>query len=476
MFSLNNLWKLTLVACCIDLVAPFFTTQTIGNDSCFCQLSGQVDDCCCSIEDVDKLNNIHINPRLTNLVTRNYFRYFKLNLKRECPFWSDDDQCAVKNCAIDTCSENELPVGLKGAKPGSREQENKYSDEANTQPSSKSCSSGEEEALGNVDTTISDEQKASFQVWTTYDSDTSFCVDLDENGDEAEWVDLLLNPEQYTGYRGKGASRIWSSIYKENCFLPRDEDETRMKSYDDLKLNFLSKTCLEKRVFYRTLSGLHASISVHLTHKHLLPSSFAKNRFGPNLDQFKKRFDAEATNGYGPHWLKNLFFTYLLTLRAVVKAAPYWKEVNFYTGDVKEDNEVKKIVLELVSTAKTCPSTFDETQMFLGDPEKARVLKEEFRVHYKNITRIMDCVGCTRCRVWGKLQTTGIGTALKILFSSDQWDEIPTVNGEKFSLSRTEIVSLFNALTKLSQSLKFVKEFREMDDERRKKQEFHSEF
>ena len=32
------------------------------------------------------------------------------------------------------------------------------------------------------------------------------------------------------------------------------------------------------------------------------------------------------------------------------------------------------------------------------------LLQEEFRVHYKNITKIMDCVGCTRCRVWGKLQ------------------------------------------------------------------------
>ena len=54
----------------------------------------------------------------------------------------------------------------------------------------------------------------------------------------------------------------------------------------------------------------------------------------------------------GPHWLKNLFFTYLLTLRSVVKAAPYWKKVNFYTGDLKEDNEVKRIVLEMVNTAK----------------------------------------------------------------------------------------------------------------------------
>lgn len=34
---------------------------------------------------------------------------------------------------------------------------------------------------------------------------------------------------------------------------------------------------------------------------------------------------------------------------------------------------------------------------------------------------IMDCVGCEKCRLWGKLQILGLGTALKILF---------TVNGE----------------------------------------------
>lgn len=31
----------------------------------------------------------------------------------------------------------------------------------------------------------------------------------------------------------------------------------------------------------------------------------------------------------------------------------------------------------------------------------------------------MDCVGCEKCRLWGKLQVLGLGTALKILFSGD---------------------------------------------------------
>lgn len=41
---------------------------------------------------------------------------------------------------------------------------------------------------------------------------------LDETSPDAEYVDLLLNPERYTGYKGPPAWRVWNSIYEENCF------------------------------------------------------------------------------------------------------------------------------------------------------------------------------------------------------------------------------------------------------------------
>ncbi|MEQ2285758.1 ERO1-like protein beta [Ameca splendens] len=43
----------------------------------------------------------------------------------------------------------------------------------------------------------------------------------DETSPDAEYVDLLLNPERYTGYKGPSAWRVWNSIYEENCFKPR---------------------------------------------------------------------------------------------------------------------------------------------------------------------------------------------------------------------------------------------------------------
>lgn len=96
----------------------------------------------------------------------------------------------------------------------------------------------------------------------------------------------------------------------------------------------------------------------------------------------------------------------------------------------------------------TFPEHFNESVMFNGGVE-AQVLKEEFKQHFRNISRIMDCVGCDKCKLWGKLQTQGLGTALKILFSG-KFDKkyeptLWTTSRRKFYLERTEIVSLFNA-------------------------------
>ena len=41
---------------------------------------------------------------------------------------------------------------------------------------------------------------------------------LDDTSSDCHYVDLLLNPERYTGYKGESAHRIWNSIYQENCF------------------------------------------------------------------------------------------------------------------------------------------------------------------------------------------------------------------------------------------------------------------
>lgn len=48
-------------------------------------------------------------------------------------------------------------------------------------------------------------------------ADSSVCF-LDEESPDWQHVDLLLNPERFTGYSGPDAWQIWNSIYEENCF------------------------------------------------------------------------------------------------------------------------------------------------------------------------------------------------------------------------------------------------------------------
>jgi len=440
-------------------LASLTTKDTTAGERCFCQLKGELDDCSCKVESVDSFNNLKVFPRLNSLLEKDFFRYWKVNLLRDCPFWKDNRRCASPDCAVDGCKEEQLPDSIKKNHSGHK---NKYSEEANTEGQCAEESGHQEGSLGNLDTTISDESKKAFESWKKHDdAQDRFCEIDDEDSADAMYYDLLLNPERFTGYRGEPANRIWRSIYNENCFQPERTDYT----------NYLTANkamCLEKRVFYRMVSGLHSSINLHLSAMYLTkdPLGVLPSKWGPNLEQFKSRFDPEMTNGEGPQRLRNLYFTYLVELRALAKVAPYLKKELFYTGNDEVDNETREAVSDLLDILRDFPDHFDESQLFRGDPKEAAALKEEFRLKFMNISRIMDCVGCDKCRLWGKLQITGMGTALKILFSGDDIGPESIIAGQngdkKFQLLRLEIVSLFNAFGRLSKSIREVENFRNM--------------
>ncbi|TMW39956.1 hypothetical protein DOY81_014965, partial [Sarcophaga bullata] len=53
-----------------------------------------------------------IFPRLSSLLLKNYFRFYKVNLHRDCPFWPDDSKCAMRFCQVQNCEEKSIPKGL----------------------------------------------------------------------------------------------------------------------------------------------------------------------------------------------------------------------------------------------------------------------------------------------------------------------------------------------------------------------------
>lgn len=78
------------------------------------QLQGTIDDCSCNVDTVDYYNNVKIYPRLRSILVKDFFRYYKVNLAKECPFWVDDSKCAMRFCHVEHCEEKDIPPGLKG--------------------------------------------------------------------------------------------------------------------------------------------------------------------------------------------------------------------------------------------------------------------------------------------------------------------------------------------------------------------------
>lgn len=288
-----------------------------------------------------------------------------------------------------------------------------------------------------VDKTITSQEEDSLNAQKAQCNDTSlpeFWLDMCNNipTDVSEYVNLAKNPERWTGYNG---SHVWNAIYEENCFE---------------KLGSLDEMCYEERVLYRLLSGMHASTNIHISLEYFPPSKSAgRENWQPNPERFMTQY------GQHPDRLKNLHFSFVVLLRAVRKAAPYLYNYPFVSGDEEEDKRTSMLVQRLLDShiMKSCSQVFeafDETLMFSEDDEPSvqATLKSQFKGVFQNISEVMDCISCQKCKLHGKLQLLGLGTALKILLLPEQM--IAT------SLSRSEIVAIFNTLYKFSGTIKTI--------------------
>ncbi|KAF8070640.1 hypothetical protein FPV67DRAFT_1488144 [Lyophyllum atratum] len=388
------------------------------------QPTGPIETTMCDYETVESVTE-ELYSNLSELVRLPFFRYFQVDLYRDCPFWNEYGSCSDPGCAITTVDESDVPEKWRS-------------------------------------TTLSKLETSSIEKLPgCYYRDSDFCF-LDDNT-EGDYFDLSLVPERFTGYSGPDAHRIWRSIYEENCFgltelnlmgakspapvsLPDSMSEVFSSEGDGIDH---TEHCLEKRVYYKVISGLHASISTHICLDYLNQTT---GRWAPNLECFIERVASH------PERLQYMYFNTVLLLRAVSRLGPYLSAYDYCsTGTHEDDQETLSRISKVVNIAQNV-GRFDETILFRG--ENANVLKEEFKTHFRNVSRIMDCVGCDKCRLWGKVQTTGLATAMKILFELDEKTLDPYSNANL--LQRSEVVALMNTLHRFVESLVAVNKFRSM--------------
>ncbi|KAK7217969.1 hypothetical protein V2G26_005972 [Clonostachys chloroleuca] len=436
-----------------------------------------VQDACASYATLDRLN-AQVKPALDDLTqTTDFFSHYRLNLfNKACPFWNDEGgMCANIGCAVETLdNEEDIPEVWRAAELGKLE-----GPRAKHLGQSARKRHPEKPLLGELGGGVS--EGCVFEYDDECD-ERDYCVPEDESaGSKGDYVSLLRNPERFTGYGGMGSRQVWDAIYRENCFQrssfphtadlgsssPKNLAQQDFKQVLDAAARQLSNDklevpsgdvetndeCLEKRVFYRVVSGMHASISTHLCWDFLNQTT---GEWHPNLSCYAARLHPF------PDRISNLYFNYALLTRAVAKLGPYLKDYTFCTGDEVEDIATRNKVLEVTDRAATVPQIFDEGLMFVNGEGPS--LKEDFRNRFRNVSRIMDCVGCDKCRLWGKIQTSGYGTALKVLFEFDNAEDLPV-------LKRTELVALFNTHARLSSSLNALAKFRDMLQASKKEQE-----
>lgn len=478
-----KLFYLTLFA----LWSPHASCQNAHQDDCAISPKSIVSDACASYSTLEELNH-KIKPAVEDLTqTTDFFSHYRLNLfHKTCPFWNDENgMCGNIACAVQTLdSEEDIPEVWRAHELG------KLEGPSAKHPGKQIQALRPERPLqGKLGEDVG--ETCVFEYDDECD-ERDYCVPEDESADsKGDYVSLLQNPERFTGYAGEGAQQVWNAVYRENCFQKSSFPHTaalgqsspaKGKAALDFKqvmeaagrqqlleeqreqspnTPFVANTglevedeCVEKRVFYRVVSGMHTSISTHLCWDWMNQTT---GQWEPNLTCYMKRLHTF------PERISNLYFNYALLTRAIAKLGPHIQDYTFCTGDPDQDAATKAKVLAVTQASSSVPEIFDESLMFKNG--EGPFLKEDFKNRFRNVSRLMDCVGCDKCRLWGKLQTAGYGTALKVLFEFDNdSDEIPV-------LKRTELVALFNTYARLSTSLDAIQKFRVMAAEREREEE-----
>lgn len=230
-----------------------------------CQLSGNVPHCGCSYAAVESMNLNSMRSILSELVQTPFFRYFKTDLMCECPFWPEDGMCSLKDCSVCECDPKELPKTWA----------TRASSEAMDTIEQQSCDDVQHES--DVDRAIQEDIKNKLEK--SYGNPWMPEEKQKDDNIEYTYVNLLRNPERYTGYKGEHANRIWKTIYEQECLLTKKDTTAATDA--------ITEPSTASRIFYRIISGIHSSISAHIVKDYLIDE--ATRTWGPNLAMFQAR-------------------------------------------------------------------------------------------------------------------------------------------------------------------------------------------
>lgn len=229
-------------------------------------------------------------------------------------------------------------------------------------------------------------------------------------------VNLLDNEETYTAYIG---GPVWNTIYQENCLLDKAFTGLKQRANQD-RFDYLdhAESCTEETLLYHMMSGLHASVNTHISEGFEDPQNV-----GELINN--QTYFLEHVGNY-PERVKNLHFVYAAVVKAVTMMEKPLVQNDYETGIEAgyDDLTAKRLILSLIKRVvsnEDCDEPFREKNFFVGKEADLAELEllSEMQHKFYNISRIMDCISCDKCRLNGKVQVRGLATTLKVLFMPD---------------------------------------------------------
>jgi len=419
-----------------------------------------------TIGDVIPVND-DLRGTLHELVKTAFFRYYKVNLHSTCPYWAMNRMCTSGGgCNVCECTENEIP---KPWRIESTDQVHNI-DEKDLR-----------DKLGNNNNNI----------LTNWEENVWSDAEKEQSDNTATYVNLLENVEGNTGYNGEEPRRIWDAIYNENCFAR-------------IGHNNVSNMCFQDRLMYRLISGLHSSISAHVFKNWKLneQGKHISNQFlwnmlftaqQHNIDPLELIRLSQSNNNteilqyqkmiQGDknvlERINNLFFTLELLLESLstldstpilaynINLTPEQlnNSIVINTGDYSQDQHTVTLLTNLIkkatnrtqlhtTTTRTVESLSDtpsySMQSTFATLDKERI--ENMRHLFHNVSVIMNCVGCEKCRIWSKLNILGLSTGLKLAASRSIGNTNNVING----LKRNEIIAFVNTINSFSEAVNYI--------------------
>ena len=377
---------------------------------------------------------------LEPLLQTPFFRYMDVDLTAPCTFWPANGVCEIRDCGVEPADRSlqerlhRLASSVDAAADGFRPAHPLDGDWTDTSTSA----AGDAEA------------------------------DLASAGGSV-FVDLAENPERFTAYRGAGARRLWHEIYYNTDLDAHPPSGTSRDGANaaagagavvwdaqsaldelDAQTDRLARASPQQQLLFRAVSGMQTSINTHLSAHHLLDRR--SGVWGVDLDLYRERVGGRTW------WRTNLRFSFGLVLRAVATVGDYLLGYPLVepvpeTGKAATAGVVDALRALLARRGRWAEGLLSSDPLGGGRAgpspfggSAGLATEVDVRDHVRNISRLIDCVGCDRCRVWGKVQVTGLGTALRVLYAPDRADVLRT-------LHRHDLVALLQTLGRFAHSL-----------------------